>query len=267
MNKEYPLVSVVMAEYNTNENVLKESIKSIITQTYENIEFIIINDGSKTNLEKIVDHFKDDRIKIINNKVNKGLPYSLNKGIEEANGKYIARMDSDDISFPNRIKKQVEFLESHPKYTVLGAKAIEFDENGEIGVLGKSGKICNTDLYNGNTPIHPTVLMKRSEVNKIKYNENYRRSQDLALWFEMLVQNERIYVMDEVLLYYRVHSIDYKKRRLKHRKYEIKARWEYYSKLDISFMHCMYTILKSIIAGLLPGKLIGYIRKKIVLKK
>ncbi|WP_244834814.1 glycosyltransferase family 2 protein [Clostridium sp. BJN0001] len=106
-------VSVIMPVFNA-EKYLEESIKSVLNQTYKNFEFIIINDGSTDSSLSIINKFKsmDNRIRVIDQK-NNGIVYSLNKGISTAKGKYIARMDADDISLPNRIKNQVKYMETN----------------------------------------------------------------------------------------------------------------------------------------------------------
>jgi glycosyltransferase involved in cell wall biosynthesis len=109
----WPLVSVLMPAYNT-EKYIHQAIKSILNQTYKNIEFIIFNDGSIDNTLSIIESYAaiDNRIVVVSSKTNKGYVYHLNHGISIANGKYIARMDSDDISLPKRIENQVLFMEA-----------------------------------------------------------------------------------------------------------------------------------------------------------
>ncbi len=123
-----PLVSVVMSVYN-GDLYLREAIESILNQTYTNFEFIIINDGSIDKSSEIIKEYSDPRIKLIEHE-NQGLARSLNKGIRMSNGEYIARMDSDDISFPTRLDKQVHFLLDNPDYVVVGSKAIIIEKGG-----------------------------------------------------------------------------------------------------------------------------------------
>ena len=104
------LISVVMSNYNTEESYLRASIESILNQTYENFEFIIVDDCSTDNSIDVIESYSDKRIKLIKNKENMGLTKSLNVAIKEAKGEFIARMDADDISLPQRFEKQVEFL-------------------------------------------------------------------------------------------------------------------------------------------------------------
>ena len=134
-------VSVIMGVYNCKDKkMLKKSIDSIINQTYSNWEYIICNDGSTDNtleeLNKIVQ--VDSRIKVISYDKNKGLNYALNMCLKEAKGTYIARQDDDDISLKERFKKQVDFLDKHSEYAIVGTLADVFDDSGENTMLKKS---------------------------------------------------------------------------------------------------------------------------------
>jgi glycosyltransferase involved in cell wall biosynthesis len=123
-------LSVVMSVYNT-ELYLKEAIRSILNQTYKKFEFIIVNDGSTDNSLEIIKSFNDNRI-IVFNQENQGLSKALNRGISISNGKYIARMDADDISLPNRFELQLDFLNTHKEYVLIGSNIYYVDINGEI---------------------------------------------------------------------------------------------------------------------------------------
>ena len=125
-----PLVSVVMPTYNA-EQYLNETMDSLLSQTFKNFELLIIDDASKDNTRKIIRSYKDARIKLINGP-QKGLAAALNYGIKIANGKYIARMDADDIALPERFAKEVEFLEKNPEYIATAHNVIVVDKNGNI---------------------------------------------------------------------------------------------------------------------------------------
>src|SRR5687768_2170096 len=114
-----PVISVIMPVYNTAA-YLRESIESILTQTFKDFEFIIINDGSADNSEEIILGYNDQRIKYLKNEVNKGYVFSLNRALKIATGKYIARLDSDDLSLPGRLMAQYNFMENHPQVIVCG---------------------------------------------------------------------------------------------------------------------------------------------------
>lgn len=118
-----PKVTVLMSEYNTKEEELRQSIESILNQTYKNFEFIIIDDFSEEKSMQIVKSYDDDRIKIYRNDKNIGLAESLNKGIKLSNTDFIIRMDTDDIALEDRIEKQVKFALEHPEYSIIAGKA------------------------------------------------------------------------------------------------------------------------------------------------
>ena len=126
-----PLVSVVLSVYN-GEKYLMNAIESILDQTYPAFEFIIVNDGSTDNSPKIIDKYRklDNRIKVLNQK-NRGLIDSLNRGLALANGRYIARMDSDDISLPSKLEEQYNYLENNPDIGVLGTWIEMINEDGK----------------------------------------------------------------------------------------------------------------------------------------
>lgn len=251
-----PKISVIMAEYNTKPEHLKDSIKSILNQSFTDFEFIIVNDGSHTNLQDIVKGLGgDSRIRIVNNPENKGLVYSLNNAINHSKGDYLVRMDTDDIALKNRIETLYNFALSHPEYSVIGSTAIEFSSTKEKGILGKPGIKSSKDLMTGNVPIHPSVIMKKSDILEVGGYPDFDRAEDLALWCELLLSEKKIYTIDRSLLKYRVEDVDYNKRTLRKRKGEIKARLHYYPKLNAGPVEYLY-IAKSIIAGLTPARLV-----------
>ncbi|MGE7182761.1 glycosyltransferase family 2 protein [Peribacillus sp. NPDC006672] len=205
-----PLVSVIMATFNANPEHLKDSIKSILSQTYKNIEFIIINDGSTTiNPKKIIDNFKDERILYISNEKNQGLTKCLNIGLNYCNGKFIARMDDDDISFQNRIEKQVNIFEQNSNINILGTNVEYFGNSNKYSniIMSSNIEIQQIRLLLGNKAIfHPTVMYRASflEKNNIKYNEKYKKAQDYGMWVEC-TKFSNIDCLPEVLLRYRTH--------------------------------------------------------------
>lgn len=130
-----PKISIIMGIYNC-EKTLDEAIQSVISQTYKCWELIMCDDGSTDNTYKIAKGFEEkypDKIKVIKNEKNLGLNQTLNNCLRIAAGKYIARMDGDDISLPTRFEKEIEFLETHPEFAVVSTPMIMFDENGDWG--------------------------------------------------------------------------------------------------------------------------------------
>lgn len=259
-------VSVVMAEYNTKKEYLYIAIESILNQTFKNFEFIIVDDCGKNNLNEIVQKYDDKRIRIVKNDRNRGLVYSLNHGIRESKGKYIVRMDTDDIADEKRIEKIYDYIKVHPEYAVVSSKVVEFSEEQKLGILGKEGEKSRKDIMHGNILIHPSVIMRKDAIEKVGYYKEYNRAEDFVLWCELLLAGYRLYTMDEVLLKYRVNLEDYNKRKLKHRKGEIRARLEYYPRLGANVNDYLY-IIKSIISGIMPIWFVHFYRKNFVLKK
>lgn len=254
-----PTVSVIMAEYNTNLEHLRAAVSSILNQTFTDFEFIIVNDGSKNDLQGIAKEFDDSRIRIINNKHNMGFVYSLNCAIKHARGKYLIRMDTDDIAHTDRFAKQLAFIEAHPEYDVVGSRAIEFSDDRERGIIGKQGEKSQRDIIGGNYIVHPSVIMKKKTIVDIGGYPNRKRAEDLALWCELLLAGSRIYVMDDILLHYRVNPGDYKKRTIRYRKGEINTRLFYYPKLGATPFEYI-RVVKSILAGIAPIWLIRLYR-------
>lgn len=201
------MISVVLPAYNA-ELYLKEAIDSILTQTFIDFELIILNDGSTDQTENIILSYDDSRIVYIKNEQNLGLIGTLNKGMALAKGKYIARMDADDICFPERFEKQVAFLESNKEYIICGTSAYRFhddiidrkafnvplnDENIRVRLLFNSGFI------------HPSVMFLAEVVraHHIVFNEAYKYAEDYFFWMDLLKYGKG-FNLKEKLLYYRV---------------------------------------------------------------
>lgn len=202
MNK--PLVTVFIPVYNC-ENYIKDCLDSIVNQTYKNLEILLIDDGSSDNSLNIIKEYKDKRIRIIQNKVNKGIPYTRNLGLKESRGEYLAIMDADDISLKNRIEKQVDFLEKNKEIDVVGTfykqfggklsrdiKEYKTSEEIDIGLL------FGTQLANPTTMIRLETLRK----NDISYNLECFVAQDYELWTQ-ISKVGKLAVLPEILFKYR----------------------------------------------------------------
>ena len=139
-----PEITVLMPVYN-GEKYLRPAIESILNQTFSDFEFLIINDGSTDNSESIILSYKDERIRYVKNENNLKLIKTLNKGIDLARGKYIARMDADDISLPTRLEREIEYMESHPECGLVSVFPYVMSESGKI--LHKSRFFISTQHY------------------------------------------------------------------------------------------------------------------------
>ena len=198
------LVSVIMSVFNS-EQYLDEAVTSILNQTFINFEFIIINDGSTDLSLSILNKYQnmDSRIKIINQD-NAGLPRSLNKAIALSEGKYICRMDSDDISLPTRIEEQVTYLEMNPNIGICGTWAEVFGDECRIISHPTAHEKLKAQLLFNVSFVHPSVMIRRSVIEKsmLMYNERYTNSQDYKLWSE-LSRETKMANIPKVLLKYR----------------------------------------------------------------
>lgn len=201
--KEVPLVSVVMSAFN-EEKYIVESINSILNQTYSNIEVIIIDDASTDKTVEKIGQIRDDRIRLYVNEKNRKLAHNLNFAIDMAKGSYIARMDADDIAIPDRIEKQVNFMEKNQHIDVLGAFAVCFGDSTAKMEYPNSHEAIKVSLLFENALCHPLVMLRKSSFVE-KYNESYAASQDYELWSRM-IWHKNFYNMGDVLLKYRVHN-------------------------------------------------------------
>jgi len=183
-----PTISVVMSVYNA-EKYIDEAILSILNQTYKNFEFIIINDGSTDKSLEIIEKYKnqDERIVLISRE-NKGLIASLNEGIEKARGKYIARMDADDISLPQRFEEQVKFMEENQDIGVCGTWIEVFGKNRKDSIwkiVTKHEELKTRLLFS--VPVaHPSVIMRKELIEKynLRYQEQYKHAEDYKFWLD-----------------------------------------------------------------------------------
>lgn len=209
MTSHYKMVSVVMPVYN-GETYLRECIDSVLAQTFTDFEFIIVDDGSTDNTENIIKSYTDDRIVYIK-KRHDGISEALNLGIRRSIGLYIARMDADDMMYPNRLKVQVGFLENHKEYDAVGA-GMEWG-NGktekEYWQWEKDSEVKIEYFNQGNNCIsHPTMMFRASTFKSLPiwYEKLYDGCEDYKLWHTMLTHGRRIFYLREVLHYYRQHS-------------------------------------------------------------
>lgn len=188
--KKQPLISVLLPVCN-GENFLAQAIQSILEQTIKSFELICINDGSTDKTAAILSKFakKDKRIKILTNPKNIGMAASLNRALKLAKGKYIARMDSDDISLPNRFEKQIELLKSNPKLVAVGGQEEIIDAQGQVyatKLFPTDPEVCYQTLANV-MPIQPPLLMVRGSVfRSLRYNTKICRNDDINIYFKLL---------------------------------------------------------------------------------
>lgn len=201
-----PLVSVILPVYNA-EDYVQDSIQSVLYQTFTDFEIIIINDGSTDKSESKILQFTDSRIRYIKNEVNLKLIATLNLGLELARGKYIARLDADDIALPDRFAKQVDFLERYPDYGLIGSFATLFGNDTGILEYVREDLTIRYALLTHNPFIHSTVMFRNLIIknNKLYYDNKQIHVEDYDLWLKILSFTKGK-ILPEYLVNYRLHS-------------------------------------------------------------
>ena len=205
-----PKVSVVMSIYNNNK-YLAESIDSVLAQMFSDFEFIIVDDGSTDGASETLERYasEDRRIVLIKNETNIGLVKSLNKAINVAKGEYVARMDGDDICFPERFKRQVEYLDKNQYIALVYSDTLLIDKDSNdmcrsYRPLSVDKVLCNLEI-NNYIP-HPTVMFRRTIIIALGgYNESCKNDEDRDLWIRMKNSDIKFGYINEILLKYRIN--------------------------------------------------------------
>lgn len=202
-----PQISVIMSVYNTPIEYLQCSVESILNQTYTDFEFLIVDDASdNADISKFIRSYQDSRIIFMKNKTNRGLTVNLNRLISISRGKYIARMDADDIAMPKRLEKQFFYMERHPNVNILGCFA-----KADIGVHMFGGNMSyqmrkvKMLFYNAGI-CHPSAMLRKCFLKEhhLSYDEVFTKAQDYDLWCRCLEWTNLVAYPEE-LLYYREH--------------------------------------------------------------
>ena len=205
-----PKISLIMSVYN-GEDYLAETVESVLCQTFTEWEFIIINDCSTDNTSKILAEYasKDARVKVHTNETNLRLPSSLNKALSLAEGKYIARMDADDICMPDRLQKQYDFMEANPNVDLSSCRFLTL-KNGAYSSGGCGGKGDSESikalLLVTNPILHPGIIAKADVIKELGYDKNFTCTEDMELWTRFVLNNKRVEILSEYLMIYRLHD-------------------------------------------------------------
>ena len=252
------MVSIIMGVYN-GEKTLREAMNSILAQTYQDWEFIICDDCSTDGSIAILEEYrnKDDRIIIIRNEHNSGLAASLNHCLEYVSGEYIARMDCDDISTPDRFEKQIDYLSNHPGCDLVGTYMQGFNENGLLRVISQRIEPTKYDVPKGNPFHHATVMMKTSIMKALQgYTVSQRtlRMEDVELWYRFFAAGYKGVTIPEPLYLVRLDEGAYKRRKLRFMLDASAIMWEGIGKLQLPFYYRVFCV-KPILSWLLPETL------------
>lgn len=239
-------VSIGIPFFNA-EKYLALCIESVLAQTHENWELILIDDGSTDKSLEIALSYKDKRIKVISDKLNRKLPARLNEIIEIAQYDYIARMDADDIMSPVRIQKQLEYLINHPNIDLVSTSLYSISNNNKLNGVRTCRLTSPTkkQVLLGNSGIvHASLLVKKEWYKRNKYNEKIYTAQDYELWVSAMVNNDlKVGFLKDYLYYYREEDNVTKKKMIYSYKTQIKVIKKYYKGI-LSFDEYILTLIK-----------------------
>lgn len=260
-------ISVIMGVYNPEAARLKKAAGSIIAQSMEEWEMIIYDDGSdNTYVDSIYETAAmDKRITYIRNGDNHGLAYALNQCLKAAKGKYIARMDDDDESMPERFRKQYDFLETHPAYGWVGTNAELFDGKGTWGARRVPEIPCGKDFLSSSPYIHPSVMFRKEVLTK---NYGYipaevtKRCEDYELFMRLYTNGYRGYNIQENLFRYRDDENAYRKRLFCYRLNEMYIRYRGFKRMGILSPATFPCVLRPLAGAIVPASLMRYIHKQ-----
>ena len=201
-----PLISIIMSVYN-EEMYLEEALKSILVQTLEDYELIIIDDCSTDKTVEIIQSFEEPRIILMINETNMGLTKNLNKALKLCQGEFIARMDGDDICMPDRFQKQVDYMRQHSEYMLTGCQTRTFGEQNMTWRLKDNPEKLKIMMLIRPVLAHPTFMMRRELIFEkgFYYDESYRSAQDYEL-AQRVSESYPIGIVQDILLNYRTHK-------------------------------------------------------------
>lgn len=203
-------ITVLMSVYN-GEKYLRDAIDSILNQTYKDFNFVIYDDCSTDSSGEIIRSYADPRIVYRRNEVNQGLTRNLADGVDRAETDYIARMDADDIAYPERLQKQIEWLDENKDISILGTPVNYFHDvpgDGGLAQQPADDATIKATLFVSFTLMHPSIMIRRADLveHRLNYNPEYRCSQDHALYLDCIRAGLKFANMREPLLYMRSHG-------------------------------------------------------------
>lgn len=265
MAQQDVIVSIIMSIYNTPDlQFLQRMIDSIIEQTFTKWECIICDDGSTDDTYKLLLSLtgSDNRFRIIQNKKNLGLAAALNHCLKYVKGRYIARMDADDINIATRLEKEVQFLEQNPQYQLVGTAVELFDQDGVWGNRKMPEIPEKRNFLWGSPFIHPTIMIRRDILFQIKgYRvlKETRRTEDYDLFMRLYAEGYRGYNIQNTLYYFREDKASRRRKKYRYRFDEAKIRWWGFCRLHLMPLGILY-VIKPLIVGLLPYTLLVFLR-------
>ncbi|HPA25820.1 MAG TPA: glycosyltransferase [bacterium] len=214
-----PLISVILPVYKPQKKFLTLAIQSILNQTYKNLELIIVEDKTELTNEQIIKNFSDSRIIYILNEARTDFARQINSGLKVAKGEFVARMDADDISEPNRLEKELNFLLSHPGISFVGSNLTIINEKNDLmgaRFYPQNSLAIAKKMRLRNSLAHPTVMLRKRDLLDLgSYNQEFDTLADYDLWARGILAGLKYYNLPDKLLRYRLHSGAYKSHSLK----------------------------------------------------
>lgn len=259
-------ISVIMGVYNpSKQKRFLQSVESIVRQTVSDWELILYDDGSDPGYRPLFRQAAamDARIRLLHGRVNRGLGYALNAALRRSSGVYIARMDADDRSKPDRFARQLAFLQGHPQYQWVGSIAELADQTGVWGLQTLPEQPENRDFLSHSPYIHPSVLFRREvlwENGGYRSGREYLQCEDYELFLRLHARGYRGYNLQTPLLEYWEDRQSYRRRGYSRRVREMKLRLGGFRRLQMLRPATLPYVVKPLLLGLLPGSLLHGIR-------
>lgn len=264
-------VSIIMGIYNCAKT-LPEAIDSILSQTFSDWKLIMCDDGSVDNTYAVARSFVEEypeKMMLIQNEKNMGLNHTLNRCLKYADTEYVARMDGDDISLPERLEKEVQFLDGHHEYDIVSCPMIYFDDYGDF-MSGKGNGEPDISSFCKGTPFcHAPCMVRREAYEAVNgYTEaaNRLRVEDWDLWIRMYVKGYKGYNLEELLYKMRDDRNAYSRRKFIYRINEMKVSASAVKKLGLNPVYYIFSI-RPIVVGLLPDGIYRYLHAKMRMKQ
>lgn len=261
-------ISVLMSVYNPeNEAYLRQAVMSIVNQSFSDWEMILYDDGSEEAYRSVISEMAsvDSRIRCLRGETNMGLAGALNYCLPLAKGKYIARMDADDISKPDRLEKMYRFLEENPEYDWVGSNA-ELVKGMDVWGFREMPQAPQKEDFLRYSPyIHPSVVFRRQVLVENGGYGTYRRGEDYELFMRLTAAGKQGFNLQEILFQYREDADTYRRRKYKYQIEEVGIRKKGFRQLGILDGAAWLYIIKPLVVGLIPNRL--QLRLKVLVRK
>ncbi len=243
------MITIGIPVYN-GEKFIYQAVMSVLNQTYTDFELIVTDDGSSDKTLEVLGKFNDPRLRVISDGANRGIAYRLNQQIDLAKGEYFARMDADDLMFPYRLEKEVEFLENNPQVDVVGGEvAVIGDYNELLGkrIIKKGRFSSRNGIFTGTRFIHPTVMGRMAWFKKWRYSENLSGTEDLDLWIRSFKESVFDDIEEPILFYRDPYKFKLKTYLFRQKRY-LQCTWNLRKNMDsISYyLICMFRAFLSV---------------------